>query len=239
MSSAIGFINVANSGLGAVDTTETSYLGSICLFFMQTSQSTGADQILWNMDQNNGGTHALGQQIYYDNTGQTIAFKNQAGSTLTTIKPVLNQWYFVALTQLFLDASNVGHSMYIKPVGAPTCKKFGPTNFPVLGNTFTPAFVSIGNQHVFVGSAIATTPFVGSICGVKYWNNVQLTQEDVERESEQMEPIRTVDLHSYWPLTRNTDIRDATVRSILLVAPNPGNLSQTVGPNLPEVKGRY
>jgi hypothetical protein len=240
VSSAIGFINAANSGLGAAETEPNSDV-SVCLFFMQTSQS--AQQVLWSMD---SASNTLGQQLVYDTTSSTIAFQNKSSTiVLTTIKPILNQWYFLSLQLAFVNLTFRLITMYIKPVGASVCRVFSTTD-TWDSEIFTPAFISIGNQHVFVGSTTSTAPFVGSICGVKQWNSFtgpstynMMTQEEIERESEQIEPVRTSDLFYNWALSRNTDIRDATARALLLVAPNPGNISQTVGPPIPEYRRKF
>jgi hypothetical protein len=245
MSSSITFGATSLGGLGinqAVTIKPGGLIGyhTWCCFTKLTTLS-GGQQVLWQPMLT---LHVSWFQILYDTASTKIGlFGGPTPAVLvTTITPTLGQWYFIAYT---LSASGTGSSatttwtIYIKPVGAATCRVF---SFTGTGTTYPaqqPDFLGLGNVASWSGSTTSTEPWEGSICGVKYWNGVSLTQEEIERESEQIAPVRRSDLFWYFPLTHPLDLYPQQFvegGQTPWVAFTPANLSQGSGPPIPEYK---
>lgn len=244
MTSAMSFINnTTNAGL-VTNTTLGISIGSTLLtsfcIFANMKSTTGANQVVFSMEQV---LHTIGWQVLYDNTSGTWAFLTQDGTVhITTITPVLNQWYFLAFVGSAIGAGSSGTTnikMFVKQVGAPTCRTFSFSSTGTALAYFTSLNECIGNQNVFTGSSNSILPFVGSLCGLKYWDTL-LSQEEIERESEQIAPFNTQHMRCFFPLSSNIDLYTSTQYSngaqILLTAQSPSNLGQVSGPPLPEYR---
>lgn len=229
MSTAVGFTNSVNSNLHSPTSIAKSTGFSVCMFAMM-SASTGNDQMLFQL---NNALNATGHQLWYDNTTtKTLVYSNANNTvTITTIDLVLGQWYFIALTTTLGGIANV----YIKSVGTPTCRLFSVSGSP----TITPTTIWIGNE--LQNSSVK--PWLGSICSVKVWagnlatSAITLAQEELERESEQLFPIRTMDIRFWFPLTSEKDLYSDTAGSNqVILTSGSAALSQTIGPPIPEHK---
>jgi len=227
MTTAIGFTNSANSYLTTGSgTTMKSSNCAVCLFAMM-SASTGSDQVIWQLE---GALGANVHCLYYDfTTSKTLVYENPSSTvTITTINMTLGQWYFIGMVTLD------GYvSMYVKPVGTSTCRMFSAT-----GSTSSPPTTMwIGNLST------GAKPWLGSICSVKFWdeNNAlpftsgpSLTQEEFERESEQIFPVRTADLRCWFALTNILDFNSDTNDQRLTLTSGTTAVTQTIGPPIPE-----
>lgn len=174
-----------------------------------------AIDVLFKDDSAGGGTCSL-----------LLSYTN--GSATTQISPTSSilyaQWVFVAITST--AAGSV--KCYWKPVGAPQIT-LGVTQAVT---AFVPVQLTVGSD----GTGSSGNDFLaGAVAALKIWNNVILTQEELERESEQIQPIRVADLWDWWPFPNDLSLVGATKRQTILIANNTADLSPGSPPPLPLV----
>ena len=227
MTGSLGCKHASNgSAQGGVYETATFLPTSdhtVCFFVYILSVPPGSDYYeLWQV---NDSINA-GFEMVVDNTNTlTLYCDNTIVATADVLN--INQWYFMAASLL-----GVNTALYYKAVGAPTCKSYLSSS----GNTFTPSM----NMSIALSGLFGTVGGLnGSVCGVKLWSGVALTQAEIEKESEQIDPVRTADLWEYWPLTSDFDLT-GKVRGIkMLYGGNQTAASHTeypsAGPPIPDV----
>lgn len=229
---AVRFGNVANAGLSVQDTfpfnTNLFRKYSMIVFF-RIESSTGVSQVIFSYE---GALNSVSTQILYDTVSNTIGWADSSGVQITTITPTLKQWYCCALSHVLDVINNLTYTnFYIKPVGAPTFQSFSLSS--TTGSVIGMLRLSVGNQKVFAGSSTSIFPLVGSICGLRIWRDNLLTQEDFDRESEQIFPFDTNGLYTNFRLESDQDLNNYTERFVTLIALSPSNVSSSDDPLIP------
>lgn len=122
-------------------------------------------------------------------TNQWEVHDSAQGGFLFTGAIGVSEWWFIAETNRFAGPAT---TLYYKKLGAATLTvKTGNKHPSLTGITrFLVGTDDAGGQNEW---------FDGDIAGIKVWN-AELTKAELELEANQLSPVRTANLHAYYPL---------------------------------------
>jgi hypothetical protein len=228
-----------STSVGAYSTTAVAMVATcappfsdhtVCFFVKFTTVT--ANLYIWSLVSSAGGTSTL-NALSFNAAGQPALYPGftNVGNVLST-----GIWYFIALTfRTVLPGNNVYTSFFVKPVGSPTCSRFDTDLFATA--TFQPVAFALGDCAFLSTTNVLPSHLGGpqaAYAGLKIWPGIQLTQEEIERESEQIEPRKTAGLWGYWPLTKNNDLTSQTANTMKLVNSGSTALANLTGPPIRE-----
>jgi hypothetical protein len=204
---------------------------TVCFFFQYTA--AGVYKLI-QFDGGNLNSNFNGWYVSVNDTANKLGY-NSGNSIVQTVSPTLAQstWYFVAVS--ILNASTTGVVCYIKPVGAPVCTRTVPTNDQSESGACTGVYVGVFN-NASVANTLPTggEALVGSMAGIRVWTTI-LTQAEIEKESQQIEPFHLPGLWCSLPLTTGASWTDDTASGLQQFAPysTGGTVTLTTasGPN--------
>jgi hypothetical protein len=134
-------------------------------------------------------------------------------------------WWFVASTN---RAGGPATALYFKKLGAATLTATS-------GNTH-PSITGITRFLIGTDDATGQNEWMdGDITGIKVWN-AELTKAELELEANQLSPVRTTNLHAFYPLqsvsTMLTDY-SGNGRNLQPITPATGGWTVLPGPTIP------
>jgi hypothetical protein len=215
MTSAVTYISPGGPQLSTATVPNITSGVTLATFIMTPIPSTlpDGDALIFTLANGAPGTQTNAYSLYWNTN---FFFGDNLSGTTGTV--VANQWYFVAYT---LNAAATAVTLYYCPVGSPSLISFAGT----VGTTFAPTYFITGDTGF-------NDQQVGSQCGLKIWQTA-LTQEQLLRESECIEPYYKAGLFEFWPITNDFDWTGKN-RSIYLANNYQFNMTPGVGPLIPE-----
>lgn len=176
----------------------------------------------WSFE-NNAPSNAYQLFVTTWHTNQWESHDSRQGGFL--FAPVDLGWWFIAETN---RAAGPATTLYFKKLGAATLTV---TN----GNTH-PSLTGITRFLIGTDDATGQNEWVdGDITGIKVWG-AELTQAELELEANQLSPVRTTNLHAFYPLqslgTMLTDY-SGNGRNLLPITPASSGWSVQPGPTIP------
>ena len=164
-----------------------------CFFFTGSLATSAALGAIWVMSSvfalyiSNGSPAAF--ELFLGTAQNNVSVTS--GAVLTT-----NSWYFVACTISGYPGALTA-TMYFKRVGMACCT--------VLSTTGSAFLVVPPSEMDFGSTGLASTlNLAGTIAAARVWNG-QLTQAEIEAESQVLEPVRKADLFEFWPFDSDVD----------------------------------
>ena len=203
-------VSLVQDGTNTVITTPSFAWGmpsqnhTFCCFFWTGSLSQGGGTVglIWRVVDKQG-TAWEGGPLVGLSGGSPGAFGVYVGSAEDTTSGVsaavvtASSWYFVAAT-FFGAPGAVTGTLYFKRLGAPCCTVVAAA--ATSGLQVTPGEMDFGSGL----AAGSFTNLSGTIAAARVWNG-QLTQAEIEAESQSLDPVRQADLFESWPFVNDVD----------------------------------